>query len=252
MAIKNKETLKNYFKKGGVVSEKHFIDLIDSSMNVIDDGISVDPKNGLRINPTGIFTTLISFFRKKSQKKADFTVHTNHNNVEGLSINNEDEQTLIKIKNDHKVGINTDNPKFELDVNGTIASKSRIGTFATGTVPTDGNWHKILENLDGINAFEIIAHASGSINSGYYSISHAIALSTFGSGSSSKIKNYQNSNWSGYGFLGKLFNKKKVIRFRWTGTLHNYNLEVKTGQWPKNPETNDHFKIHYNISKLIN
>jgi len=119
-------------------------------------------------------------------------------------------------------------------------------------VLTDGNWHKILENLDGINAFEIIAHASGSANSGYYSISHAIALSTFGSGSSSKIKNYQNSNWSGYGFLGKLFNKKKVIRFRWTGTLHNYSLEVKTGKWPINPETNDFFKIHYNISKLIN
>ena len=69
MAIKNKETLKNYFKKGGVVSEKHFIDLIDSSMNVIDDGISVDPKNGLRINPTGIFTTLISFSKKNLKKR---------------------------------------------------------------------------------------------------------------------------------------------------------------------------------------
>ena len=36
MAIKNKETLKNYFKKGGVVSEKHFVDLIDSSINIKD------------------------------------------------------------------------------------------------------------------------------------------------------------------------------------------------------------------------
>ena len=53
-------------------------------------------------------------------------------------------------------------------------------------------------------------------------------------------------------YVKKLFNKKKVIRFRWTGTLHNYNLEVKTGKWPINPETNDFFKIHYNISKLIN
>lgn len=251
MAIKNKETLKNYFKKGGIVSEKHFIDLIDSSMNVIDDGINVNPENGLRINPTGVFKTLISFFRKKSQKKADFTINTNFNNIEGLSINNESEKTLIKIKNDSKIGINTDNPKYELDINGTMASKSRVGTFSVGTVPADGHWHKILENLDGISAFEVIAHASGSINSGYYSISHVIALSTFGgSRSRSKIKNYQNSNWNG--FLGIFFNKK-VIKFKWSGTLHNYNLEVKTnGEWPINPETHEHYKIHYNISKLIN
>ena len=67
MAQKNKETLKNYFKKGGFITEKEFIDLIDSSMNVIDDGISIKPKDGLIVNPIGVFTKLISFFKKKSQ-----------------------------------------------------------------------------------------------------------------------------------------------------------------------------------------
>ena len=51
MATKNRETLKNYFKKGGFATEKQFIDLIESSMNVIDDGISMQPKTGLKINP---------------------------------------------------------------------------------------------------------------------------------------------------------------------------------------------------------
>ena len=41
MASKNRETLKNYFKKGGFATEKEFSDLIDSSMNLIDDGISI-------------------------------------------------------------------------------------------------------------------------------------------------------------------------------------------------------------------
>ena len=36
MASKNRETLKNYFKKGGFATEKEFSDLIDSSMNLID------------------------------------------------------------------------------------------------------------------------------------------------------------------------------------------------------------------------
>ena len=251
MALKNKETLKNYFKKGGVVGEKHFVDLIDSSMNIIDDGISINPKDGLRINPTGIFSTLISFFKKKSQKNPDFTINTNLNDLEGLSLNNGNQKTLIKIKSDSKIGINTDKPKFELDVNGTLGIRSRVGTFSIGSALADGNWHKILEKLDGISAFEVIAYASGSVNSGYYSISHVIALSTFGgSKSRSKIKNYQNSNWNG--FFGNIFNKK-IIKFRWSGSLHNYNLEIKTsGNWNINPETNQHYKINYSITNLMN
>jgi hypothetical protein len=251
MGLKNKETLKNYFKKGGAVSEKHFVDLIDSSMNVIDDGIDVNPKDGLRINPTGIFTTLISFFRKKSQRKADFTVNSNFNNLEGLSINTSSDKSALKIKSDNKVGINTDEPKFDFEVNGVIASKSRIGIFSNGSVPADGVWHKIIQNLDGINAFEVIAHASGSVNSGYYSISRIIALSAFGGRfSKNKIKNFQYSNWDT--FLGRLFRTKKLIKFRWTGTLHNYNLEVKTtGDWGINPETTNSYEIKYNVTKLI-
>ena len=38
MALINRQTLKNYFKKGGFATEKHFVDLIDSSLNVVDDG----------------------------------------------------------------------------------------------------------------------------------------------------------------------------------------------------------------------
>ena len=251
MALKNKETLKNYFKKGGVVSEKHFVDLIDSSMNVIDDGINVNSKDGLRINPTGIYTTLMSFFRKKSQKQADFTINTNFNNNEGLSINNDSHKTVLKIKKDAKIGINTDDPKFELDVNGCLGIKAIVGTFSRGSVPADGVWHKILENLDGISAFEVVAHASGSINSGYYSISHVIALSTFGgSKSRRRIKNYQNSNWNS--FFGRIFNKK-IIKIKWTGSLHDYNLEIKTsGDWNINLETNEPFQIYYSVTNLMN
>ena len=250
MALKNKETLKNYFKKGGVINEKHFVDMIDSSMNKIDDGIDISPDYGLKINPSGIFTRLISFFRKKSQKEPDYSINLNYNNVDGISINDKDDKSVLKVKNNN-VGINTNNPNFDLDVNGTIAAKSIIGNFSRGTVPADGKWHKILENLDGINAFEVLAHASGSINSGYYSISHIIALSTFGgSRSRNKIKNYKNSNWNG--LLSHIFSRTKMIKFRWSGSLHNYNLEVRTGgDWNINPETNEPYKIHYNIKKLI-
>lgn len=251
MSIKNKETLKNYFKKGGVVNEKHFVDLIDSSMNVIDNGIDVNPKDGLRISPTGIFTTLISIFRNKSQKEPDFTLNSNYNDTDGLSINTESETSVLKINSQNKIGVNTDSPRYDLEVNGVVASKMRIGTFVQGTVPADGNWHKIIQNLDGINAFEIIAHASGASNSGYYSISRAVALSAFGGRlSRNKIRDFQKANWDT--LLGRLFFSKKTIKFRWSGQLHSYNLEIKTsGNWGINAETGDICQIHYNVTKLI-
>ena len=70
MASKNRETLKNYFKKGGFATEKEFSDLIDSSMNLIDDGISMTPRQGLKLNPLGSFSSFIYFFKKKITKKS--------------------------------------------------------------------------------------------------------------------------------------------------------------------------------------
>ncbi len=72
MGIKNRETLKNYFKKGGFATEKQFIDLIESSMNVVDDGITIKPKTGLKINPLGESSKLISFFKRILKKKLSF------------------------------------------------------------------------------------------------------------------------------------------------------------------------------------
>lgn len=251
MGLKNKETLKNYFKKGGAVNEKHFVDLIDSSMNVIDDGIDVNPKDGLRLSPTGVFTTLMSFFRNKAQKEPEFTLNSNFNDFEGLSINTKSNKSVLKVNSQNRIGLNTDDPNFDLDVNGVVASKTRIGTFAHGTVPADGNWHKIIQNLNVINAFEIIAHASGPSNSGYHSISRAVALSAFGGRlSRNKIKDFQKATWET--LLERLFFSKKIIKFRWSGDLHNYNLEIKTtGNWGINSETGHICQINYNVTKLI-
>mgnify|MGYP003326003138 CR=1 FL=1 len=42
MAIVNRNTLKNFFKKGGFAKENHFVDLIDSTINSVDDGIQIN------------------------------------------------------------------------------------------------------------------------------------------------------------------------------------------------------------------
>jgi DNA-binding transcriptional regulator YhcF (GntR family) len=55
MDKKNRETLKNYFKKGSLPSEKEFANLIDSMLNTIDDGFEKTEDEGLKISAPGQF-----------------------------------------------------------------------------------------------------------------------------------------------------------------------------------------------------
>jgi hypothetical protein len=149
----------------------------------------------------------------------------------------------MKIKKDGKIGINTVEPEYELEVEGTLGIKSRVGIYNKGSIPADGKWHSILTKLDGISAFEITAVAKGKVNTGHYCVSHAIALSTFGGrGSKSKIKN-TTAHYGGY------FDK---IVYKWTGDLHNYGLMIKTRRdYGEDPKTNKPFRIKFNITSLL-
>ena len=62
MPIQNRKSLKGYFKKGQLPTEGHFHDLIDSSINKVDDGMSKTMEDGLMLAPIGESRKLISFF----------------------------------------------------------------------------------------------------------------------------------------------------------------------------------------------
>lgn len=40
----NRNTLKEYFKRGSMPNQKHFYELIDSMVNISDDGIDKNPE----------------------------------------------------------------------------------------------------------------------------------------------------------------------------------------------------------------
>ena len=243
MALINRETLKNYFKKGGFATEKHFVDLIDSSLNVVDDGIAIKPEYGLKINPLGFSSKLISFFKKSTQKTPDYSVTINHNGVEGLSFQSKEDDTLLKFKNNNKIGVLTNDPSHDFEVNGVFACSEKAGSYLSGKAPGDRTWYTILSNLDGLNAFEINAYIRGKVGSGRYAIAHTIALSTFGGrGSRSKIK----STVAHYGsFLIK-------IEFRFTGEMHDYELQVRTRRhYGIDSNTGEPYQIHFNLTKIF-
>ena len=68
MAKQNRETLKRFFGVGKLPTEEHFADLVDSSLNIIDEGFDKTDEFGFEITPqkgSDDTENLISFFRKR-------------------------------------------------------------------------------------------------------------------------------------------------------------------------------------------
>ena len=243
MALINRQTLKNYFQKGGFATEKHFVDLIDSSLNMIDDGISINQKHGFKLNPMGYSNRLMSYFKKATQKEPDFSVNLNQDNIEGLSINDREGAPLLKFDQNKRIGVHTNEPRFDFDVKGVLGVDSKSGSYVVGEGEGDGNWQTVMANLDGINGFEVVAFIKGKLGSGRYAMAHAIALSTFGGRSSrNKIKNT-------HAYYGSFLNR---LSFRWVGEMHNYELQVRTRRhYGVNELDGQPYKIKFNVSRFF-
>ncbi|MEM9982623.1 MAG: adhesin [Bacteroidota bacterium] len=215
MSIQNRDSLKNYFRKGQIPSERHFKDLIDSMINKVDDGMSKTLDDGLVLSPIGSSKKLISFYKSIEDKNPAWSFQIDSGDA-SLDINNHLGDAIMSFKSDGKIGISTRQPRYELDVNGTFATKNRMGTFHQGKIFADGKWHPVLEGLNGCYGLEVVA-GIGKKKTGKYALIHAFTFSTFGK-SKNKIKVNQ-------AYYGVRCNK---IELRWTGNTYNYNLEMRT------------------------
>jgi hypothetical protein len=248
-APKNRETLRQYFSRGSLPTEQSFADLINSTVNRLDDSFTYSPDQGWQVAATQEYARLLALYQNSKSLEANqptwfIELPTEDVAPGGLSFSVpaqhsdsavDDEPTdpnapptappnlsRLHLQADGNVGIGTATPTDKLDVRGTVASQGRIGTYADahypGTeVPADGNWYPILSNLDGLHAFEIVAAAYGTPGQGRYALTHATVLSAFGK---SRSRIFRKSSWF-WGWFQK-------IQFRWTGSLHSYGLEMRT------------------------
>ena len=214
MPKKNRSTLKEYFKKGCLPSEEQFGDLIDSTLNIIDEGFDKTPESGLKITQIGEDSRLISFYRNIDIKSPIWSI-TVDTAKKQLLFNAEDDKSVLALDPAGRIGINKGDPNYTLDVEGIIAAKGRIGRYKEGTVPADGQWHPVVEKLDGCRAYEIMAGV-GKKKSGKYALLHAFALSTFNA--KSRIASHQ----------AYYHSRCDRIKLRWRGEQHDYALEMRT------------------------
>lgn len=231
MAKKNRAILKNYFLKGNVPKENHFQDLIDSFVNQEDDGIWKKQDEALKIKAEGTNEEMLQFFKNIEDMRPTWTVGIKaKDGNEGFNISEEESRFFIETGGN--TGIGTTQPRNKLEVNGFVGMVGRIGYYAHGEIPADGNWHDVVTGLNHYNAFEIVAVVG---RTGAHAITHAIAVSAYGNSKSAVSKTQ--------GFFGWMRNK---IDVRWTGSYFDYNLQLRTRR-----NIGDGVFVTYNIAKLF-
>lgn len=242
MTRQDRTTLKSFFRNGALPTAEHYRDLIDSGINQVDDGFSKTPAEGLRLHSAGSALRLMSLYQGAGASRPSWVLdHGREPGVlnlrpeEGLSADEVDfgDQTRpaegLTMTRDGRLGVNSPEPAWRLDVDGATRSDGRIGAPTPGiaSVPADGDWHDITRTLTGCQAFEIMAGVGGELTQGRYSMLHAIAMNAF---------HPRNSilNW--------LFGRRKIkaqtamygsyadrLRLRWVAApeRHSYKLQLR-------------------------
>ena len=242
MEIFNRSTLKRFFQRGQIPTEVHFSNLIDSTINKIDDGFAKSVKDGLKLSPIGESQKLISFFKdiKATDSSWDISINPNER-ANGLSISEGAETSRLFFQDGGNMGIGTTNPNFLLEVNGVVGMPKRVGTYPKSAIlVADAEWHILIENLSGCNMFEIVAKVEGVKQRGKYAFAHAIAVGTHES-RNNRIKVTK----AHYGW------RWHRLKFRWKQANNgSYQLEIKTAGHYCKDSNNQPIQIKYHITSL--
>jgi hypothetical protein len=254
----NRKTLKDYFRAGSQPTSAQFEQLIESTLNMLDDGFSCSRENGVEFSVKGDNDRLLSLFRKSQQMgDPDWAItcrnqdgnlsfvnakDASHNNSTG-SAGSQDKE-ILTLTNESMVGINNVDPAFQLDVKGTVRSDGRFGR--TGQVSADGKPHPITGTLHGCHALEVVAGV-GFKKTGRYGMIHAIAMNAFNPtgwlnlfGSPKKIR--CSHSW--------YLSRADRIKLNWVAVKddqdsHAYRLELKTLR-----DYGDDVQVRYSVTEL--
>jgi hypothetical protein len=272
--LSSRETLKNYFKAGSLPKQEHFHDLIDSTLNMEDEGFSKTEMDGLKIATGGDSKSLLSFFRRSLGEGDPLWRLGLDERDDTLGFVHRDEAAragadpTLSMSPGGKVGVNTSHPERDLDVNGIARMVGRVGIVprreVDGIVDADpakppppvlanGQWQNITEPLPACHALEILAGVGGKRREGQYALVYALAISAFNP-----------PGWYlnpfGFNFLHRknkiriqqayFRSRKDKIELRWHGEQERYFLQIRTRRDYGEDESGQPIRILYHVTEL--
>jgi hypothetical protein len=180
MAIRNRNTLIEGFSKGQRPTADDFKNLIDSTVNILDDGFSKDDQYGIKLAPIseqeGTVMTFLQNMTDESGGRWEFDVL--NNDLKISHVNKTEKGQLILLKQNGEIEIGKD--ACDLTVKGTLHAEQRAGKKVVKKIPADGKWHDLTDFMEGIHALEVVC-VMGKRHTGKHAILVAYATHCFGS-----------------------------------------------------------------------
>lgn len=227
MALQGRKKLKDHFFEGKRPSMEDFGDLIDSSVNILDDGYSKTEKDGLKLSPRNDEGVLMSFCTQSGTDPSwTFTINetedlliyrTKESVPSGKTTNSAEDKkdTSSLFLNSPKTVITGD-----IELRGTKKGQS-VADELKQELRADGKWHDITALKGGVYVLEIVASTQGEPGDGEYAVLMAWATHSFGN--HKKIKTVG----SHYGFWGH------KLKLRWYKKKEKnketfYQLQIKS------------------------
>ncbi|MDR6394219.1 hypothetical protein EJD96_11910 [Herbaspirillum seropedicae] len=240
MARRNRDTLKRKFSDGEMPAASAFSELIDSMLNIVDEGFDKTAADGLKVSQLNQ-GKLLSFYQNIDIKSPIWSVQLNTADG-GLAFGNDANPAALTLRQRTiPDGEEVPPDAFELDLKGRMVADGRQGRPGLLEVKADGKWHDITGPLEGCNAFEIVAGV-GKPGSGKYALMHAFALMTFnGRGQIDERQSHFGS-------------KCNRLQLQWVADTsrarHAYILQMRVGCPYDNRDATTQTWVSYHISML--
>ncbi|MBV8659989.1 MAG: hypothetical protein JO142_19385 [Burkholderiales bacterium] len=245
MTSRSRESLKRYFREGALPTEDHFADLIDSMLNMSDEGFRKSVERGFEVYAPQGHDALISFFRDQEPESAawqialggdhdqlQFLAHTSNHGLDADEGDGQPVPPVLSLDQGLRVGILTGAPQAELDVMGTVKSRGRQGGDPRRTAVSllaNGEWQDLTDDLEGCQMFEVVAGA-GHQGEGRFGLCHAVAANTYNPtlGIFNVFNRKRGISYT-HGFYSRRCDR---LELRWAGSSGRnarYRLQIRTG-----------------------
>jgi hypothetical protein len=215
MAIRNRNTLIEGFSKGQRPTADDFKNLIDSTVNILDDGFSKDAQSGIKLAPIseqeGTVMTFLQNMTDDIGGRWEFDILNNNLRISQVKEGVKGQLILLKQNGEIEIG----REGCDIQIKGTLHSEQRAGKTVTEPLIADGTWQDLTPYLEGIYALEVVC-VMGKRRTGKHAILVAHATHCFGA--KPRIRKIR----SHFGIFG---NKLKL---RWVRKDRACKLQVRT------------------------
>lgn len=134
MAKANRETLKGYFSNGKMPTGSQFGDLVDSMLNIVDDGMNRTEGNGLQLSPLEENSPVLEFYSGILDDKPLWEIRVDRKR-EALELSiGGDDIPLLTLFPDRKISLNGD-----VEVSGTVSAAGFWEIIVAGRCLQMGN-----------------------------------------------------------------------------------------------------------------